>query len=55
MDHGLGCRVLLITEATNFDQTAVERGRDSRQEYLADKNPPPPVGPYISPMPRDLW
>jgi len=24
------------------------------QGYLANKNPPP-VGPYSSPMPRDLW
>ena len=25
------------------------------QGYLAHKNPPPPAGPYSSPMPRDLW
>jgi hypothetical protein len=25
------------------------------QGYLAHKEPPPPVGPYSSPVPRDLW
>ena len=25
------------------------------QEYLAHKTPPPPVGTYSSPIPRDLW
>ena len=28
--------------------------RTTVQGYLARKNPPP-VGPYCSPMPRDLW
>ena len=25
------------------------------QGYLANKTPPPPVGPYSRPMSRDLW
>ena len=37
-------------------RVARERASNSRhlQGYLAHKNPPPPVGPYSSPMPRDL-
>ena len=25
------------------------------QGFLAHKTPPPPIGPYSSPMPGDLW
>ena len=28
---------------------------ETLEGYLARKNPPPPVRPYSSPMPKDLW